>query len=182
MTETPKTATRTEHRTRFVAMVLGLLTAAVLSTAPAMAATTTFTDPRGDAPARFDLTRVTAVNEPGRIAVQVRVRNLRGGSPQIFGFGWRPVRSDIYYFATTVRRRDGSVRAVLRRAEETALVRVPCDVRARWALGRDTIRISFPQQCLELHRRAQVDAYIGAGNGQGGDPADWTTRRAVAYG
>lgn len=146
----------------------GLLPAiAVLSLAtPTHADTLKFSDPRGDAPVRFDLTRTTITNGQDRVVVKQRLRELRGGGSQIFGFN--VVAGGDVVAIQTVRRRNGVVTVRAIGEHECA------GVRARWRLARDEIRVSMPRDCVQQNGALQVSTLIGAGDGTAGDPADWT--------
>lgn len=167
------------RNTRWVAAALAPLLGVIvvlLSVAPASAATRSFRDPRGDAPARFDLIRVGVANGDV-VSVRSKVRNLEAGITQIYVFNLTPVRSNTNYYAKTVRRANGTVTAKLYRGGSA----VDCGVHGRWRLGRSDVRISLPQDCLSEHRRIRVNAAIGRGNGSAGDPADWTKTVGVAF-
>ena len=164
------------HRLGYKVAALVSTAALIASAAPASAATVSVTDPRGDAAARFDITRVTARNND-TVAVKSRIRNLRGGL-EIYQANLTTAGTDGQtYLARTVHHRDGSVVAKLLAPDGS---RVDCDVNGRWRLKRDTVKVSFAQDCLEEHGRLRVQAFIGAGNGSGGDPADWTKRVRAA--
>ena len=105
-----------------------------------------------------------------------RIRNLRGGITQIYVINLMPVRSSDSYYAKTVRRADGTVTAKLYQGSTA----VNCVVNGQWRPERDDVRISFSQDCLTEHRRIRVNAAIGAGNGNAGDPADWTKTVGVS--
>lgn len=145
---------------------------AVLSLAvPAHADTLTFSDPRGDAPARFDLARTTITNGQDRVVVKQRVRDLRGGGSQIFGFN--VVAGSDGVSIQTVRRGNGVVTVRAIGESECA------GVQARWRLARDEIRVSMPRNCVEQDGAIRVSTLIGAGDGTAGDPADWTKEARV---
>ena len=148
----------------------------MVCTAPLAAAdAVTFTDPRGDAPSRYDLTRTTVTNADGGIVVAQRVRDLRGRRTQIFGFNFSgPGGNGIVH---SVRRKDGTVRNRLIGSESGT----ECEIRARWRLGRDSIRVRLARECIE-GGVLRVSTLIGAGNGSAGDPIDWTKTVAVRQG
>ncbi len=148
---------------------------------PTAAATVSFEDKSGDAPARFDITRVTFVNSAKVISVKSRFRDLRASGTQIFGTSLTVKGIDGSYAASTVRRAKGAITAELWRYDGDGAAQVDCDVRARWRLGRDVIRLRFPQSCLADQGRVTASAYVGAGDGSAGDPADWTRTVPVPF-
>jgi hypothetical protein len=144
---------------------------AVSLAAPAYADTLTFSDPRGDAPVRFDLTRTTISNGQDRVVVNQHVQELGGRGSQIFGFN--VVAGGDGLAIQTVRRSNGVVTARVIGGECAG-------VQARWRLARDEIRVSMPRDCIAQDGAIQVSTLIGAGDGSAGDPADWT--KAVRIG
>ncbi|HSJ19745.1 MAG TPA: hypothetical protein VK964_04140 [Nocardioidaceae bacterium] len=145
----------------------------------ATAATVVQRDARDDAPARFDIVRVTYVNNARVLSVKAKVVDLRPGR-QAFGYtmdavGIPPLRGG--YIARTTLRRDGSVTAWLMRGDK----KVSCPVRGRWRLGRDTVRLWYPQSCLRWHRTQRIQTYIGVPRPIGGDPADFTRPIRIPY-
>lgn len=154
---------------RTLTCAVAALAAVVSFVAPASADTVTFTDPRGDAVARYDLTRTTASHDRDRLLVVQRVRNLRGGHPQVYGFNasTRAGGTNVH----VVRRKNGTVTT---RVMGPATEEVACDVRVRWRLDRDVIRVPVPRDCIAGRGRLRVSTFIGYGDGTFGDPADWT--------
>lgn len=153
-----------------LATVVGLCT-------PALADTTTFTDARGDAPARYDLTRTTITNSADRLVVSQRVRDLRGGRTQIYGFNVR--RGGEQYMLHSVRRASGKVTT---RLTDSSGEQNDCKVMARWRPAKDTIRISMARSCIGKDGAVRISTMIGAGDGTAGDPADWTKTVRIAQG
>jgi hypothetical protein len=159
-----------------VAAVLVITTAA-----PAAADTVSFRDNRGDAPARYDLTRVKVINGQDDVVVTTRVRNLRGDRTQILGFGLTVAGDEGSYTLHTVRRASGNVTAKLWRYDSDGQTEVACNTRAKWRPAKDIIRVSVAQGCLEMQGGVRVNLYIGAGDGTAGDPVDWTKTVRVAH-
>lgn len=163
------------------------LTGALVGTAilavpgAAVAATTTFDDKAGDAPARFDITRVKVANGEQAVSVKSAFDDLSPKGTQIFGISLRSQGIDGSYGALTVRRADGSVTTELWRYDGDGATKLDCDVRASWRLAKDVVRLRFPQSCLLDERRVHVSAFIGAGDGSEGDPADWTRPVPVPF-
>src|SRR3954452_22640725 len=162
---------------RLVTSTLTVLLVVVSLASSASADTLTFTDRRGDAPARYDLTRTRVTNGDTRVVVWQRVTNLRGGRSQIYGFN--SFAGDDVTVVQTVRRKDGTVR---NKVFDSAGRRVPCAVHARWRLGTNLIRISMPRHCITGRGAMRVSTFIGAGTGTAGDPADWTRTVRVRRG
>ena len=148
---------------------------------PAVAATTTFDDKAGDAPARYDITRVRVANGDKAVSVKTTFEDLSARGTQIFGISLRSQGIDGSYGALTVRRANGSVTTELWRYDGDGATQLTCDVRARWRMGKDVVRLRFPQRCLLDERRVHVSAFIGAGDGSEGDPADWTRPVPVPF-
>jgi hypothetical protein len=138
--------------------------------APAVADTTTFTDQRGDAVARYDLTRTAISNGKDRVVVVQSVRALRGGRTQIFAVNLS-ARGE-HYVLHTIRAKTGAVR--YRFSGGPGDDSVECSIRARWKLAADSIRVSVPRDCVAAAGTLRVSTATGAGNGSSGDPADWT--------
>lgn len=149
---------------------------------PASADTLSFKDKTGDAVPRFDLTKIRIANGEDQFAVSARLRDLRGGGTQIFGFSLTPAQESATYSLQTVRRRNGTVTSKLFRTDQDGQVQVPCKVHARWSLSKDVVATRFPQGCLAHAGRANVSVFVGEGNGSAGDPVDWTRTVRVAQG
>ena len=161
---------------------LAVATAALLVWAPsaAVAGTTTVVDPRGDAPARHDLTSVRLRNDADRLGAELRVRDLRGAGDQVVGLFLRSRRTEVSYAVTTHRGANGRVDVRLDRSGGPDDGSVPCDVTARWSLGRDRVTLSVPRSCVpELTGQLRMYVVIGVGDGTAGDPVDWTREARV---
>lgn len=161
---------------------LAVLLAATLLTlsaqAPAAFAATAHIDERGDAPARWDLRRVSVTNGADRFAVRTTVRDLGRSGPAAFGINIFPAHGWRWsYYLRTDLRRDGSVRAFLQDENAT---RVRCAVTGWWRPGRNIIGLSVAQSCLTSHRTVRVNAFIG--NPHRGDPVDFTNQFRVPRG
>ena len=119
------------HRSTLAAGLLATLTVAMLADSPAVADSKSVRDPRGDAPARFDLTTVHATNSVSDITVRAHIRDLQGHETQIFGVTLRPVSGDSYYTLATVRRKSGRTTARLDTIDSTGnFTEVPCHILA----------------------------------------------------
>ncbi|WP_134765707.1 hypothetical protein [Nocardioides sp. 1609] len=158
-----------------VAMFAAGLTGVMLTitAAPAVADSTTFRDPRGDAPARYDLTTVSVDNTPDRFTVRVRLRDLRARGTQIFGVGISSLDSSTYYSVHTVRRPSSAVTTELTRYDDGSAT-VPCRIGSTWRPKADIIRVSLPRGCLSTRGALRVSVFIGVGDGSAGDPTDFT--------
>jgi hypothetical protein len=139
---------------------------------PGVAQTRYQADPRGDASrASFDLTHVTYVNESSLVSVKARLVNLK---PRRAAFGFNLYEAGTpgstgYYYGITTRHSDGSVTASL----QDQSGRVRCDIRGRWRVARDTVRIAFPQQCLQQHHAFRIQVFVG--DPRDGDPDDFAS-------
>jgi len=111
--------------------------------APAVAQESGVTDPRGDAPASADVTRVHISNGNHRIVVAVKVANLRHGTDMTLTINHDgPGR----YILRTGGKGKGSLRFARGDNEK----RVPC---SRWMLARHTgerssMKVTIPQHCF----------------------------------
>ena len=161
------------------ACTTSVVVAVVVSVAtPAIADTTSFTDPRGDTDARYDLTRTAISNDEDRIVVVQSVQALRGGRTQTFAVNLS--RRGQGYVLHTIRARNGTIS--YRFFGGSHGDDVECSVRARWRLAADRIRVSMPRECVAEAGALRVSTGIGAGNGSSGDPADWTKTVRVGQG
>jgi hypothetical protein len=138
---------------------------------PGFAQTKYQADPRGDASrASFDLTHLTYVNNSSLVSVKARLVNLeaRRGA---FGFNLYEAGTGGagYYYGITMRHSDGSVSASLQNESG----RVRCDIRGRWSVARDTVRIAFPQRCLQQHHAFRIQVFVG--DPRDGDPDDFAS-------
>lgn len=147
--------------TRLTAVAVTALLVSLTPMASAHAAVERQGDKRGDAPARFDITRTIANNAEKRVTVKIKVKNLRK-APAVFGFLMAPAgTNDFAYTATARRKRDGRVIGTLRQdVSHVQTERVECNVNARWVMAKDLVRISFPQACLEFVGKASFYAYV----------------------
>lgn len=160
-----------------LAAVITLTTLFGATVVPAHAEEATYQDPARDTFPRWDLTRVHYEYGETGVEMKARVRRLRGGKhSQVVILSVSPVRSDVIFGAYTVRRKDGSRRTRLMRYDSDGVTRVSCDVRSRWALGKNYVTIWFNQGCMDSTRAVRMGLVIGAGDGRRGDPADWTDR------
>jgi hypothetical protein len=152
-------------------VILGSIATMALAL-PGFAQTKYQADPRGDASrASFDLTHLTYVNNSSLVSVKARLVNLK---PRRGAFGFNLYESDThggagYYYGITTRHSDGSVSASLQ--NETGRVR--CDIRGRWRVARDTVRIAFPQRCLQQHHAFRIQVFVG--DPRDGDPDDFAS-------
>ncbi len=167
---------------KLAALTMALVTLGLLApSSTAVAATVALEDKEGDAKARFDITRVTFVNSADVVGVKSRFRNLRGSGTQIFGMSLRSQGGEGSYGAFTVRRANGTVTGELWRYDGDGASQLDCNVRARWRPGREVVRLRFPQSCLPDRGRVFVSAYVDAGDGSAGEPADWTRTVPVPF-
>lgn len=137
-------------------------------------------DPRGDAPRRFDATRVVANNNEQVLTVKAKVANLTS-KPTSFDVFLTPANTqDEAYWARSVRKRNGKVRTTLQYADHTSgWSEVPCDITARWRSGKDVVKIVAEQACFSVQRTMKVDAALGKPNDP--HPYDVVDRFRVAF-
>jgi hypothetical protein len=129
---------------------------------PATAQTRALQDPRGDAPARYDITRWQVSNGAERIAGRVHVVSLQPGGYFQLTFSI-PGNPDTVFWASSRWRSNGTLRNRLHVFGEGDVDHdIPCDVRAHWRTGPGTIRISFPRDCIQgLHGRLFMRESLG---------------------
>lgn len=169
---------------RRLATVLALAaTFLVVAPGPASADTVSFSDRRGDAEARYDLTKIRISHTAGTISVRANVRDLRGTGTQIFGINVDPVHSETVYAAHVVRRPSGRTIAHINGYGADGSVEVRCRIERAFRLGADRIDVSIPRACIKEPGPIYSSLFIGAGNGSAGDPSDWINRpRRLAQG
>lgn len=142
---------------------------------PASAATVISHDPRGDAPARYDLTKSTFTNTSSRISSKVHVRGLRTGRTQIFGMNLGAAGAmDWSIDLQSVRRANGHVHTIVFQETLDGGQKVLCRPEVKWRLAKNVIAGSFARSCVPEPGNLQYETFLGAGNGTAGDPADWT--------
>ena len=158
------------------------MAAALACVAPATAATVAIHDPRGDAPARYDLTKVTFTNTSSTLAFKAKVRGLHGGRTQIYGMSISAAGTKNWYLnLDAVRRSNGKVHSVVTGSTVGGTTTATlCHPKVKWRLVKNTITASFPRSCMPDAGTLQVSASTGVGNGKDGDPADWTKTFNVA--
>ena len=170
------------RRLNVATSLLAALAATVTVAAPVMADTGSLRDPAGDARARYDLTTIRTTNAVNRIAVTARVGNLRGTGTQTLVVGIDPVRGGTDYWFSSVRRANGRTTNSLTGYTSASATRIDCNITTRWQLATNLIRISIPRACIEEQGTLRFNFAIGAGNGQTGQPADWTKALRVRQG
>ncbi|QWZ07811.1 hypothetical protein KRR39_20860 [Nocardioides panacis] len=150
-----------------------VLAAVVSAAAPASADVLSFTDKRGDAAARYDLTALRVNNSAARVSATVHVRDLRGDRTQIFGLTVAVVGGDTTYMLSTVRRANGTTTSRIDGyTSDYTDVTSDCTLVSRWQPVKNTISVSLPRACVGGPGALRANLYIGAGNGSTGDPAD----------
>src|SRR5664279_5592418 len=122
--------------------------ALLLSAAPADAAQRTVHDPRGDAPARLDITRFTVTNTSQRISAVIHVRNLRrtGTFQQRY---YDSTFDSLLSYGVQVRRdKHGHLHVNAFRDDENGDNFITCDgVRGHWLIHRNRVTTSMPVAC-----------------------------------
>jgi hypothetical protein len=162
---------------RLVAMLTALMLGLIIAASPAAAATVTRTDARGDAPARYDITRVTYTNTSDKIAVRIKLVNLRRVGMRFVLRTNTSFMGDAQFVVVVVRRPGGSTTHRLFSQEGNERIKIPCQIRSRWAYARDVVRISMPQTCLG---EGYGDQRMKLASGKpGAKPCDWVRRTLV---
>jgi hypothetical protein len=156
-----------------VAFVLG-------AAGPASAASVGFSDARGDAEPRYDITRVVASNGEQRLTVRARVPRLQGRGTQILAVHLQSGAST--YSLHSVRRSSGRVVTRLTSWDGVEQSQARCGSRATWRIARGVVRVVIPQRCLDRRGPVRLSVLTGAGDGTAGDPADWTRTVRVPFG
>lgn len=136
-------------------------------------------DQANDAPDRWDLRWSRHTFNKKRTVSLIRVEDLRGSGTQVIAVDIdNPEAADRIL---TVRRANGTVRNRLEHWTDDGLEKVKCDIKARWALRRNRVKISFPSDCLSVRRTSRFTTLIGRGHGRAGDPWDWDNGVRVRY-
>ena len=144
--------TRTTMLKRPAALLAGVTAVlAITSAAPALGVVKVVTDDRGDAPARFDITRATVNNGDNRLSGKVAVDNLRYGGEQYFSFTFSPRNSpDIFFTAFSKLHADNSLTNRLTVFNDIGEVhRIPCNVTSIWRPENDIVKVSIPRDCVD---------------------------------
>ena len=153
---------------RVAAAVAGVLL--VVAPTAAQAASSTKVDAHDDAPARFDITRVTYRNAPKVASVQVRVPELQRRGTATAGIG--VPNSDVGYFAVLRIRADGSLHKRLMYSTAAEWHQVKCTrMIARWAATDGYIKVDVPQGCLRNISRSGSYYMFARTGGASGDTA-----------
>lgn len=128
-----------------VAVVLACMAGTVQSSS---AATSSRSDPRGDAPAYLDITRLTVNNTARNVVFRVKVRDLRKrGVFRLWMYD-----GDAGAEAHVQRRANGSVKAKVFNTDLDDTYVVDCPgLRASWKIRRDLVRVSVPQSCYTVY-------------------------------
>lgn len=166
---------------RWLVVAAGVATLLVAAAVPAEAGRIAFSDPRGDAPARYDITRVRIVNSDQVLTVQAHVRHLRSRGTQIFVANFSLHHYDYAYWVGTVRHADGRVTTRASGYEQGEQTAVRCHITSSWRIRQSLIAFSLPRDCFHAGT-VTSNAAIGVGDGSGGDPTDWTRNVRVPQG
>ncbi|GAA5149956.1 hypothetical protein GCM10023340_26090 [Nocardioides marinquilinus] len=151
---------------KILVVVSAVLVALVGSIAPSSAEAVEKTDPRGDAPARMDIARVTYRNMPQKAAAHIVVPELvRGGSAQLV---IAPPDSDVFYIAYVRVAPNGTLRKRLTYATQVSERPQSCVFKAVWDAGANYIDVSVPRNCL---KGMPPSLYMQAITGMGKDAA-----------
>ena len=161
-----------------LAVAVGLVLA---SPTAASAATVSAKDKVGDAPAKFDITRLKVKNSASSVVVVVKVRNLRKRDTQFFS--WNVYAAKGTYVGSSHRSKKGKVRNDwYARRSDGILVPTACGVKATWNLKADTVRVKLPRACVAGSGTLKVKASLGSGRANSGKQADVTKKVKVRQG
>lgn len=144
-------------RPAIVTLVLAVLLAVLPATASAD--TTIRRDPRNDAPAGIDITRVRYSYTDNRVSTRVRVPELADSGR----IGLSISRYSIFeagYVAVVRRRSDGTTSRRLLYYNHFDTTPRRCDVDGSWNSSTGIVRVSVPRSCLENHRTPRI--YVAA--------------------
>ena len=120
-------------------MVLGLA-------GPASAAGKTAVDVRGDAPARYDVTKVRFRHNDHGAHATIHVRNLRNRGQLVFAVANRS--NSVRFGVAATGHADGSVTKKFYRYRHGHVSRKRCAAtRVGWHPRRDVVTVSFPVRC-----------------------------------
>lgn len=127
------------------------------------AATTSRLDPRGDAPPRIDLVRLSFTNSTTAVAGRMLIAGLAGIGRADLVIG-PPTNSDEAFVARV--RRDSNGRLVKRffASSVGGTHPVACRFAASWRPRVDRIRISVPHRCIPYPRAVYVNGVMRLGN------------------
>jgi hypothetical protein len=161
---------------RVITVTLVTMTALFTTALPASAHERTIRDPRGDAPASADLTRVTVRNGAKAVSLVLKVRNLQRLSDTTIYVDHRgPGR---FAFRTA-----GTRRGLLTFERRGPDKRVPCTSRrvSRHTGVNSRMIVRIPQRCFRGRAgRATFDVTMWQAGGQGSDrvqPTPFVVRR-----
>jgi hypothetical protein len=158
---------------------LALLATAVV---PASAATLSVSDPRDDAAAAVDITRLTVVNGTSTVTVRARVPELKPGrvGQSIVALRVREPGTAAANYVVITRRTASGVTTTLWKApfaSERPEDPTPCPgLSVRWV--RDSrVVAQVPATCLETNRRMQAGVYLERRDATALRHADWAPGR-----
>ncbi|HKE69447.1 MAG TPA: hypothetical protein VKB55_09350 [Nocardioidaceae bacterium] len=129
------------------AMVIGSAAVMVLGFAgPASAAEKTAVDVRGDASARYDVTKVQFRHNDNGAHATIHVRNLRKRGQLVFAVANR--RNSVRFGVAATGHANGSVTKKFYRYRHGEVSRKRCSAtRVGWHPRRDVVTMSFPVRC-----------------------------------
>ena len=168
-------------RTRVLAAGVVVLSAALLTSTPAVAETRSVGDTQETfLPARLDLTGARYTLDAHGFFAKVRVRNLRAGG---YTLGFNLSRANEEIHVTVTRFKNGqTINTIAVATKEDVVIRHCGGLDTAWKNKLDYIKVAIPWICLDnLRKDLNVQAFFGAGRGESGNPADFLQTVKVRY-
>lgn len=144
---------------------------------PAEAATKSFKDEVGDAPAKFDLTRVKVKHTKKKLVITSKVRNLRKKDAHFYSYYCNKGNTRLFT-GTSHRTKGGKVTETW---YDSSYAQQSCSARTKWMIKKNTIRTVVPRSCVTTSGALHVRVSFGPGT-KNGDVADLTKFVKVAQG
>ena len=153
----------------------GLVAGSIALGGSASGAVRSVDDPVGDAPADYDISKVTVRNRMPAIQLRTHYEDLIRREAQYLGHAVRPVPGGATYVIFAARRPSRNIITQLFRfSDDGDRRRLFCGAKSRWDTRRNVVVVRIPQKCLSKQGRIAVNTYIGPMNGPDSDPVDFT--------
>ena len=136
---------------------------------PAEAATKSFKDKAGDAPAKFDLTRVKVKHTKKTLVITSAVRNLRKKDAHFYSY-YVNMGDTRLFTGTSHRTKRGKVTETW---YDSSYAQLSCSARTTWKIKKNTIRTVVPRSCVTTSGALHIRVSLGPGTANG-DVADLT--------
>ncbi|WP_101523830.1 hypothetical protein [Nocardioides houyundeii] len=161
----------------FVAALLALATVSLGSSAHA--ASGSIKDKSGDAPARFDVTRLKVSHTSTEVVITVKVRSLGKRDTQFLAYN---VYGATTSFAGTSRRaaKGGVKDQWYERRSNGMVVPAACTPATTWNLKRGTIRTTISRACVPEVGTLKIKTSLGSGKANSSKQSDLTKKLTVA--